>query len=164
MNAIASFSKKQTKRWIVAGISLLVGVLAMCAFFRIHRPKDLVAYYGMADECHPVWRQFAFRRFGSGDSVADLLRRFPPTDKEEFGRYGLYRYELGSGEGIFFTGLSVASRDGRIISAGAGSCTWQFTFFEASDPALDAEYAAFTKERSERFRRQRERSDRSHDA
>ncbi len=32
----------------------------------------------MAIVCHPLWRQFAFRRYGAGDSASDLLRRYPP--------------------------------------------------------------------------------------
>ena len=50
----------------------------------------------MAGGYHPVWREFAFRRIGAGDSVADFLRRFPASDRKEFGRYGVYHYYPGN--------------------------------------------------------------------
>lgn len=132
-----------------------VAVLASCAFFRIWRPRDVEAYLGMASECHPVWRQFAFRHFGAGDSARDLLQRYPPSRREEFGRYGVYWYYHGDSNGIPFTGLSVVTRDGKLLSAGAGSCTWQFSFFQTEDTELDRQYSLFVKERHERLERRR---------
>jgi hypothetical protein len=107
----------------------------------------------MARECHPVWRQFAFRRFGPGDSMAALLRRFPPKHREEFGRYGIYTFHPWESNAIPFTGLTVTSRDGKLLSASAGSCTWQFIFFSTKDPEIDRAYAAFRRERHESFER-----------
>ena len=101
-----------------------------------------------------MWRQFAFRHFGSGDSAADLLKRFPASRREEFGRYGIYRSHLGDSNGIPFTSLAVVTRDGKLLSAGAGSCTWRFTFFHKEDAGLDQQYAVFLKERHERIARQ----------
>jgi hypothetical protein len=129
--------------------------MAACAFLRIWRVRDVEAYLGMASECHPVWRQFAFRRLGAGDSASDLLGRYPPSRREEFGRYGVYRYYQGDSNGIPFTGLSVVTRDGKLLSAGAGSCTWRFSFFQTEDPDLDRQYELFSKERRIRLERQR---------
>lgn len=157
MNLRAQWSKKVIRRVIIAGAVLLVTLYAGGFFFRISSPRDLAAYYGMANESHPVWRQFAFRRFGAGDSVTQLLHRFPPSDREEFGRYGVYDYYPGRADaGIWFTGLTVVARDGCLIRSEAWSCTWQFTFFDLPDPAFATEYAAFVQERTERSRRQRE--------
>ena len=119
-------------------VACLIVVVSLCAFFRVSRPADLEAYRGMAAECHPVWRAFAFRQFSRGDSTNALFARFPPTRREEFGRYGIYRYgEAG------FTGLSVVTKDGKLLSAGAGSCTWQFSFFQTKDGELEQQYATF---------------------
>lgn len=144
-------------RLAIVGAVALVTLIAACIFFRISRPRDLSSYYGMARECHPVWRHCAFRRSGAGDSAADFLRRFPPSSREEFGRYGIYTYYPGSADdGIWFTGLAVITRDGRLIRSEAWSCTWQFTFFDSPDPSFATQYAAFTQERTERLRQQRE--------
>ena len=157
MNLIAQWSKKTTRRLVVIAAVTLVLLCAACVFFRISRPRDLSAYYGMANECHPVWRQFAVRRAGAGDSAADFLRRFPPSSREEFGRYGIYHYFPGStDDGIWFTGLAVTARDGHLIRSEAGSCMWQFTFFDAPDPSFASQYAAFAQEKRDRLRRQRQ--------
>lgn len=141
------FQSRRNK--FILGISGTAALLFVaCIFLRIHRLRDIDAFLQMAGEAPPVWRQFAFRRFGPGDSVAELLRRFPPTHREEFGRYGVYQYGGG------FTGLGVTSRDGKILSAGAASCTWQYTFFQTKDVEIDVQYDAFRKGKHER--RQRE--------
>jgi len=138
--------RRKKIRIAIFGITALA--FAICIFFRIHSPRDFEAFFEMAGESPPVWRQFAFRRFGAGDSVAELLRRYPPARREEFGRYGVYQYGGG------FIGLGVTSRDGKILSAGAASCAWKFMFFQTEDPEIDSQYAAYLKEKRERFERQ----------
>jgi hypothetical protein len=138
MNLRAQWSKKMTRCVVVVVAVALVTLCTACVFFRISRPRDFVAYCGMASESHLVWRQFAFRRVGAGDSATDFLRRFPPSSREEFGRYGIYHYYPSSAEdGIWFTGLAVVARDDRLIRSEAWSCTWQFTFFGTRDAALE---------------------------
>lgn len=92
----------------------------------------------MARDCHPVWKEFAWRRFGKGDSVEEFLRRFPPSQREDSGRQGTYHYHKDGGKGMRFTGVTVSSWDGHLIRAQAWSCTWQFTFFETGDAELVA--------------------------
>jgi hypothetical protein len=153
---LQSLSSGIRKKGLLCGGLLLLAILVSCAFFRISHPRDVEAYFGMVSECHPVWRQFAFRHFGAGDSASNLFQRFPPSRHEEFGRYGVYRYHQGDySNGIPYCGLSVVTRDGKLLSAGAGSCTWRFSFFQTQDAELDREYAAFMKERHETFERQR---------
>jgi hypothetical protein len=154
MNFSFLWSGRRKKQLLCGGLSFILLVLVSCAFLRIWHPRDIEAYLGMASECHPVWRQFALRRFGAGDSVSDLLQRYPPSRREEFGRYGVYRYNQCDSNGIPFTGLSVITRDGRLLSAGAGSCTWQFSFFHTQDTELDRQYAVFMTERHKKFARQ----------
>lgn len=151
------FSKK-TRRFVIA-LALLLGLgIGCCAFFRISRPADIEAYFGMASECHPVWKRFAFRQFSAGDSAAELLRRFPPNHREEFGRYGIYSY----GAPGAFTGFAVFARDGKLLSARTRSCAWSFTFFHSEDAELERQCLAHYKEKHER--RERERIERSEKA
>ncbi len=142
-------------RLSLVAVFTLVVFGAACAFLRISRPRDLEAFLGMASECHPVWRQFAFHRFKAGDSAQELFRRFPPTWRQEFGRYGIYSFSDGPSNSIAFTSLSVVTKDGKLISAASGSCTWQFTFFTTEDPELDRQYAAFVQERHNRLEQER---------
>jgi len=147
--------KTSRGRLSLAAVLTLVVLGASCVFLRISSPRDVEAFLGMASECHPVWKQFAFRRIGAGDPAQELFRRFPPTRRQEFGRYGVYYYSVGSSNGIPFTSLSVVTKDGRLISAGSGSCTWEFTFFSAKDPELERQYADFVKERDHGLEQQR---------
>lgn len=137
---------KRAIRLLLVGATTMLVTGISCAFLRISHPRDIEAFLGMAAECHPVWKQFALRRFGAGDSAQELLRRFPPTSREEFGRYGVYSYSANS-NGIGFTGFSVVSRDGKLVSAASGSCTWHFTFFITEDPELERQYAAMVQVR-----------------
>ncbi len=127
------------------GLAALI-FFGACAFLRISSTSDLEAYAGMASECHPVWKLFALRRFGPGDSVERLFRKFPPSRRQEFGRYGLYSFNT-SPSGISFTGFGIITKDGKLLSAGAGSCTWRFTFFNTPDAEFNRQYAAFVQER-----------------
>lgn len=145
MNSRSPWSRKR-KTQFICGALVLLAVLGACMFLRIWRPRDVVAYVGMAKECHPVWQQFAFRRFGAGDSASDLLQRYPPSRSEEFGRYAVYRYHEGGPNVVSLTGLSVITRDGKLLSAEAGSCTWQFCFFQTQDAEFDRQYEAFVKQ------------------
>src|SRR2546428_5492716 len=62
-------------RRTIFGMGVLgIVILGCCAFFRISGSQDIKAYVEMARECHPVWKQFAFRRFGAADSAKELLR------------------------------------------------------------------------------------------
>ena len=130
-----------------AAAILLVCLIATCVFFRISRPRDVTAYIGMAHECHPVWKKLALRQINAGDSTADFLANNSPTSRVEFGRYGVYRFAPGEESGyLSFTGLSVIAHDGKLIHAGAGSCCWDFTFFDDGDPDFNAQYTAYIDE------------------
>jgi hypothetical protein len=128
-----------------AALALLLG---FCVIFRISSLADVDAYRGMAAECHPVWRAFACRQFSLGDSAADLARMHPPTESDIFGRYTILRYDkkhrTGGGG---FTSFSVVSRDGRLIAAGAASCTWRLNFFDTEDTRLRHEYMRYREAR-----------------
>jgi hypothetical protein len=133
--------------FLLSGVMAVLLIGVSCAFLHISHPRDIEAFLGMASECHPVWRQFALRKFGPGDSAQRFLSQFPPTRRVEFGRYGVYSYGTGSNSLLSFTSLSVVTRDGNLISARSGSCTWQFTFFSTADPEFDRQYAVFMQER-----------------
>jgi hypothetical protein len=153
MNVCSIFRGRRNK-FIIAISGTAALLFAACIFLRIHRPRDLESFFEMAGESPPVWRQFAVRRFGVGDSTAKLLQKYPPTRREEFGRYGIYQYGPGDSNSISYTGLTVASKDGKLISAGAWSCTWQFVFFSTKDSEIGRQYDQFLKERHDRRKRE----------
>lgn len=132
-------------------VALFVIAFGACAFFRVTRLSDVAAYRGMGSGViHPVWREFAFRRFGRGDSVAALLNRYTPSEVEEFGNYGVYTYyaRYDGPEYLYFCGLVVIAKDGKITDARAWTCTWEFSFFETDDPTRDYEYSKYIDQKS----------------
>src|SRR5688572_4376989 len=109
LNPRCLWSNRKVRICIIVVAVVISVAVGCCAFLRISRPADIEAYFGMAIECDPVWRQFALRQFSAGDSAAELLRRFPPDQREEFGRYGVYSY----GGPLAFAGFSVVTREDR---------------------------------------------------
>jgi hypothetical protein len=151
---------RRRAKLLIGGAVLAFALLTVgygCVFFRIRHPRDVQAYLGMAAEVHPVWREFALRRFGAGSSAKDLVRLHPTRRAHEFGRYAVYEYDADGDGFMSWSGLVVTARDGKLLSAMAGSCQWKFTFFETPDPLIDQEYRKYWAER--RQKREMERRD-----
>jgi hypothetical protein len=104
--------------------------------------QDLVGYIEMSREFHPVWKDLAIRRVRLGDSTEDLLRRYPAPMQVKYGPYVDFEYEVAPGGQISFCSLCITAKDGRLVSARAGSCTWEHVFFESKEehPLIDAAY------------------------
>jgi hypothetical protein len=67
----------------------------------------------------------------------------------------VYSFSDGPSNRIPFTSLSVVSRDGKLLSAAAVSCTWQFIFFSSADPELVRQYDAYMKARHAKLEQSR---------
>ncbi len=131
------------------GFVAITMLFAACDFFRITHPTDLRTYWLMSQECPPIWKEFAFRQIREGDPVEDFLHQHPPSLYDEFGPYGLYYYFPPGAGDLAMTGISVSARDGRLVSAEAHSCTWDFQFFGAEEPEMMRQYAEFLRKRYE---------------
>lgn len=117
--------KKRLLRLIALPLAALTIILFSAAqFLRISTPRDILAFVGMATECHPIWKELAFRRLGPGDSFAATVSVMPPDHAEVLGEFACYDYGGG------FTGLRIYTKDNKVVAAGAGSCTWDYTFFD----------------------------------
>ncbi len=118
---------------------------AFASYFRISSFRDLVAYGGMAAECHPIWQELAFRRIQPGDNFRAALLAMPPDSQEQLGEYAFYDYGTG------FTSLRVYTKNEKVVAAGAGSCTWDYAFFNTLPPEdwteMNERYALLLDER-----------------
>lgn len=144
---------RKVKIAVGCGLALLSLAIAGCVFLRIREVRHLEAYAEMARTFPPVWREFAFRKLSAGDLAADLLQRHKPTRIEEFGRYGIYSYYPGGEGGLPMSGVVAITRDGRLLTAEAASCTWKLTFFETNDPELDKGYEAYMDQKRMKWAR-----------
>ena len=116
------------RRCVVVTVLLLLCGTSACAFFRIHSRRDVIGFMEMSSGFHPAWWGLACRQFRAGDAANELIRRHPPPAIIEYGPYADYEYEICP-EGISLSSLRVVAKDGRLIGAWAGSCTWEHTFF-----------------------------------
>jgi hypothetical protein len=106
----------------------------------------------MARSFPPIWKEFAFRRYGLGDKVEPLLRKYPPLEVEKFGPWCVYRYYPGGKGGIHFSGLSFVTKDNRLIMSQAWDCTWQYRFLEdTSETTALAQWEAKRMEKAASF-------------
>ena len=91
-----------------------------------------MAYYGMIENPTPMLKDFALRRFDKGDSISDLLQRYPKQEVSKFGRFTMTGdgYRTNSSN---YTEFGIIARDDKMIYAAAqGSVNgqhWEFYFF-----------------------------------
>jgi len=52
-------------------------------------------YWGMARECHPVWKDLALKRIRVGQTIAELEAINPPVMKETWEKYTIISYQEG---------------------------------------------------------------------
>jgi hypothetical protein len=127
-------------------ILLTFAVVFLCGRVGIHSPKDVVAYRALIrGHYHPVWKDLAWRRIRKGDPIESVLKRYPPLRRDDFPPYTELRYnEVGS-----FDGLAIRAKDGKLIAAGVGSCTWTHLFFDSpgEEEAFNTAYSAYAQQR-----------------
>lgn len=130
---------------IYATIAFTVAMVIACNYFRIRSTRDLAAYVGMSHECHPVWKELAFHRVRLGQPVEDVIAHTKPISIDRHGRF----IELGYQEGFSFTGLQIIAMDGKLVRACAGSCTWDYTFFDAMN---ETDWTTYSSSREHNLR------------
>jgi len=96
-------------------------------YFGINTHRDLEAYVGMSLECHPVWWDLALHRIYKGQSVDAVIKQSKPAFVVRHGRFVELRYQ----EPFSYTGVQIVAMDGALTRAWAGSCTWDFKFFDS---------------------------------
>lgn len=129
----------RSRKWFLlcCGTVLFVFV-GCCAFLRISNMSDVLAFYGMFRNYHPILRDLAFRRFSKGDSMSDLLQRYPTNGPATYGHFSTF-----GGDNLSWknpgnhTSVFVLAMDDRLIYAQAwGSVKdvpWEFVFFHTTN-------------------------------
>jgi hypothetical protein len=133
---------KSPRRYRVGVVlAALAGAAAVLAWWYLGKgdSRKRQIYEAMSRECHPVWRDLDAGRVCAGQAVEEVIGRTHPVRVEHFEDVTFLHYHPG---GLTFTGLTIVAKDGRLVSAGAASCTWDWTFFDTW-PAV--ERAAFYK-------------------
>ncbi len=128
------FSTRWVKLSIVFALLLAASATGFASYTGIWSRRDFQVYQAMAKECDPVWRDFYWGRIRAGQDVEDVIAKTHPTVVQRFGGFTVLSY-FGDREGIPFTGVSATAKDGVLVWAEAGSCTWTRVFFNQLSPA-----------------------------
>jgi hypothetical protein len=127
------------RSWFWAGSVAGIAALSIVAFCWSHRAwsiNEWRVYEAMEHECHPAWKDFHYERIRSGDPVESVIARTEPVRVHRTGRWVILNYQGG----FYFTGLTAAAYDGRMVSAYAWSCTWERQFFDIMSQEQRAEF------------------------
>ncbi|HLW63707.1 MAG TPA: hypothetical protein VKS79_00210 [Gemmataceae bacterium] len=129
--------RRYCKRWFWLSLGvlecLLLAALAACWHHRIGSYRDYTIYseirrYRVGDD---LW----FGKIHAGQDLAELAARHPTQRVEQLGPFTVLTYFTVWPEppqSIPFEALVIVAKDGRLVSGGAASCTWQKQFFAMS--------------------------------
>jgi len=130
-------NKAKLKKAVIGlgiGFSLVaVIILALCLFFGIRSGSDVVAYGRMVG-MHPIWKDLALRRIVKGDDVNDVLIKHTPVWEMLYPPYRKMNFQ-----DPFGPGLTIFSKNNKLIYAGVGEDYWGYVFFES--PEEDEEHS-----------------------
>jgi hypothetical protein len=139
----------KSHRWFRVGVILaaLGGAAAVLAWWYLDKndSRKRQIYEAMSWECHPVWRDLDAGRIRAGQALEGVIERTHPVRVEHFEDVTFLHYHSPG-----FTGLTIVAKKGRLVSAGASSCTWNWTFF---DTWSVVEWEAFSKRYVEHLER-----------
>ena len=135
--------------WVLAPLIAIacLGMFSYCWSYGVWSYDDWEIRRFMADECHPVWRDLDAGRIKSGDKIESVIWRTHPDRVEKFEDVTMLCYGGG------FTGVTITSKAGRVVDAGAYSCTWTKVFIDTWEPevrkAFNKRYSAHLNKRWE---------------
>jgi hypothetical protein len=105
--------------------------LTACWRWRIWGTEDFRIYQEVCQ--YPVGRDLWFGHIHQGQALQEIVDRAPAHYTRQYGRFACLTYYPGRPPGpggLSFSSLSVIAKDGRLVSASAGSCTWSRVFFD----------------------------------
>lgn len=128
--------RRSTRRFAITALILASVTLVACWYFGLHSGRDVKAYAGMALECHPVWKRLALRTVREGQRVDEVIDKTDPAYVVRHGRFDEINYQ----HPLSFTFVHIVAKDGKLIRAESGSCTWDHTFFNSMSELDNREY------------------------
>lgn len=110
-------------------------VLAVVAswYFGIHSLTSCSAYWQMYRAYHPIWKDLALRRIQAGRDVSEFAGSYPASWSWRHGAYtsmDFYDNYVPGRPVIYFSGITVIAKEGRLKCAVAWSSTWHHIFFD----------------------------------
>jgi hypothetical protein len=134
------------KFWCGGVMAALLAILAFCSWFNVWSYDEWIVYRYMDYESHPVWREFHYGRIKAGDDIEEVIARTRPSVVKRAGRTVTLEYYADynpDSKGLRFSGLSAEAEDGKLVNAGAWSCTWVRSFFDTSGDAPETQFPGY---------------------
>lgn len=126
-------SNKRFLAYFISGL-LIIGAIALGVYlWKQPSSHERMICRCMEAECHPVWRDLYDGKINAGDDLDDTLALTQPSKiiKEGRSTFLIYYQDYDKDAPVlYFTGVSIESIDGKLISAHSASCTWTFQFFD----------------------------------
>src|SRR5262249_52403087 len=134
-----------SKRWLCILFGLIASLAGFaCWQWRIWSPQDFREYQEGCE--YPIGRELWFGHIAPGQSMDKIREIAPPHRTHQFGPFTESTYYPGGPQprGLPFSSLCVIAKEGKLVHAAAGSCTWHRVFFtmNAED---SAEFAQFVQ-------------------
>ncbi len=93
----------------------------------VFEPNSAADYAAMTGSPHAVVQALNSGTLQQGSSEDELLAIQQPLWQKHYGRYRIFGYEPENS----YNSTVVCTLDGNVISAGTGSCTWHWLFFDS---------------------------------
>jgi hypothetical protein len=115
------------QRTAYAIVVVAVSFFSFCWFVKIESITHPRTFIGIARSCHPVWKDLACGRIYEGQPVDEVIAKTKPAHVDRRGVFVSLDYH----EPWSLTVMRVIAKNGKLVSAHAGSCTWDHTFFDS---------------------------------
>ncbi|WP_428308360.1 hypothetical protein [Lacipirellula sp.] len=143
------FSSRVAQLLLLVVVVTLASPLAFCLWFRVGSANEWQIYQAMDEECHPIWKDLYYGRIRAGDDVDSVIAIAPPSVQRGKGQSGTLSYYQNYKPGdLHFTSVTLKFRDGKLVDAYAGSCTWVRQF--STSPGKTTKISACSPTRSSR--------------
>jgi hypothetical protein len=120
--------------FVLAALLLVTGsVVLICWDWRIWGPTDFRAYQEVSR--YPLGQDLWFGRITAGQNIDSVVSQAPPHSVVKFGQFTLVNYYASGPRQPGFLpmeSMTIIAKDGKLIAASAGGCTWARTFFSMS--------------------------------
>src|ERR1700719_4393526 len=133
------------RQWLRFATGLLLvlclGLLLACWRFRIWSRRDYIAYQEVRQ--YSIGEDLWFGRIQAGLGLESFTAEHPPHETRRVGPFVSMNYYAKwpmAPDEWPMESISVIARDGRLVYAAAGGCTWDRVFFEMNAED-DAEWA-----------------------
>ncbi|NQZ56101.1 MAG: hypothetical protein HRT88_01335 [Lentisphaeraceae bacterium] len=105
-------------------------VISACYYFKIDSVRTLAAVVALSSkDVHPVSKSLLYKKLKSYQNEKELISKYKPSEVIVLDEFKIFRYKKNDNLNSY-TAISIISKDEILRESGAGSCVWEYTFFD----------------------------------